>query len=31
MFPVLVDRRERHPDFSGLRITDLRELAGALA
>jgi putative hydrolase of the HAD superfamily len=31
MFPVLVDRRERHPDFSGLRITDLRDLAGALA
>ena len=26
MFPVLIDRRERHPDFAGARVTDLREL-----
>jgi len=26
MFPVLIDRRERHPDFSGTRVTDLRRL-----
>jgi putative hydrolase of the HAD superfamily len=31
MFPVLVDRRGRHPAFEGVRITDLRDLAGALA
>lgn len=28
--PVLVDRRGRHAEFRGLRITDLRELAPAL-
>lgn len=28
--PVLVDRRGRHADFRGLRITDLRELAPTL-
>jgi FMN phosphatase YigB (HAD superfamily) len=31
MFPVLVDRRGRHDAFAGVRITDLRELAGVLA
>jgi putative hydrolase of the HAD superfamily len=30
MTPVLIDRRGRHPAFTGLRITDLRQLAGAL-
>ena len=30
MFPVLIDRRERHPDHDGARITDLRELADLL-
>jgi putative hydrolase of the HAD superfamily len=31
MHPVLIDRRNRHPDFAGVRITDLRDLAGVLA
>jgi putative hydrolase of the HAD superfamily len=26
MFPVLVDRRERHASFAGTRVTDLRDL-----
>jgi putative hydrolase of the HAD superfamily len=26
MFPVLIDRRERHPGFEGSRVRDLREL-----
>jgi putative hydrolase of the HAD superfamily len=26
MFPVLIDRRERHPAFDGVRVTDLRDL-----
>ena len=30
MFPVLIDRRERHPDHAGTRITDLRELLALL-
>ena len=30
MFPVLIDRRERHPDHAGARITDLRDLVGVL-
>ncbi|HVF07614.1 MAG TPA: HAD-IA family hydrolase [Actinomycetota bacterium] len=30
MFPVLIDRRERHPDHAGARITDLRDLVGLL-
>ena len=30
MFPVLIDRRVRHPDHPGARITDLRELAALL-
>ena len=30
MTPVLIDRRERHPAFDGVRITDLRDLARAL-
>lgn len=30
MFPVLIDRRERHPDHAGVRITDLRDLLGVL-
>ncbi len=30
MTPVLIDRRGRHPTFTGVRITDLRQLAGAL-
>jgi putative hydrolase of the HAD superfamily len=30
MFPVLIDRRARHPDFAGARVTDLRELAPLL-
>jgi putative hydrolase of the HAD superfamily len=31
MHPVLIDRRNRHPDFDGDRITDLRDLATVLA
>jgi putative hydrolase of the HAD superfamily len=32
MFPVLIDRRNRHPDIEAVtRITDLRALQGALA
>jgi putative hydrolase of the HAD superfamily len=30
MFPVLIDRRERHPGHAGVRVTDLRALAGVL-
>jgi putative hydrolase of the HAD superfamily len=30
MFPVLIDRRDRHPDFTGVRVTDLRELPAVL-
>jgi putative hydrolase of the HAD superfamily len=30
MFPVLIDRRERHPDFTGPRVTDLRDLPALL-
>jgi putative hydrolase of the HAD superfamily len=30
MTPVLIDRRGRHPDAAGLRVTDLRELVPAL-
>ena len=30
MFPVLLDRRERHPSFTGVRIRRLSELAGVL-
>lgn len=30
MTPVLIDRRERHPDHAGLRITDLRQLRAVL-
>ena len=30
MFPVLIDRRERHPAHDGARITDLRALTGVL-
>lgn len=30
MFPVLIDRRERHPAHPGTRITDLRALTGVL-
>jgi putative hydrolase of the HAD superfamily len=30
MFPVLIDRRERHPSFAGIRIRRLSELAGVL-
>ena len=30
MFPVLIDRRERHPQHDGPRITDLRSLPGVL-
>ena len=30
MFPVLIDRRERHPSFAGVRIRGLSELAGVL-
>lgn len=26
MFPVLIDRRGRHPDHAGARVTDLRDL-----
>jgi putative hydrolase of the HAD superfamily len=31
MFPVLIDRRNRHPDHEGVRLTDLAQLAEALA
>jgi putative hydrolase of the HAD superfamily len=31
MTPVLIDRRERFPDATCIRIGDLRELAGAIA
>lgn len=31
MFPVLIDRRNRHPEHSGTRLTDLAQLAEALA
>jgi putative hydrolase of the HAD superfamily len=31
MHPVLIDRKGRHPDFEGVRVTDLRDLAGVLA
>jgi putative hydrolase of the HAD superfamily len=30
MFAVLIDRRERHGDFSGTRVTDLRDLPAVL-
>jgi putative hydrolase of the HAD superfamily len=30
MFPVLIDRRGRHPEHDGVRITDLRSLVDAL-
>jgi putative hydrolase of the HAD superfamily len=30
MFPVLIDRRERHTTFDGTRVTDLRDLAALL-
>jgi putative hydrolase of the HAD superfamily len=30
MFPVLIDRRERHAGFGGSRVTDLRELPALL-
>jgi putative hydrolase of the HAD superfamily len=30
MFPVLIDRRGRHPDFAGVRVADLRELPALL-
>ena len=30
MFPVLIDRRERHPSFAGVRIRRLTELADVL-
>ena len=30
MFPVLIDRRDRHPDFTGPRVGDLRELPALL-
>jgi putative hydrolase of the HAD superfamily len=30
MFPVLIDRRDRHRDFTGVRVTDLRELPAVL-
>jgi putative hydrolase of the HAD superfamily len=30
MFPVLIDRRERHPAFDGVRVTDLRDLIPVL-
>jgi putative hydrolase of the HAD superfamily len=31
MYAVLIDRRERHPDHPGPRVTDLRELTPLLA
>jgi putative hydrolase of the HAD superfamily len=30
MFPVLIDRRQRHADHAGARITDLADLPGVL-
>jgi len=30
MFPVLIDRRGRHPDFTGPRVSDLRQLPALL-
>lgn len=30
MFPVLIDRRGRHPDFDGACISDMRELSAIL-
>ena len=30
MFPVLIDRRERHPHHDGARVTDLRALTSVL-
>jgi putative hydrolase of the HAD superfamily len=30
MVPVLVDRRDRHPDVDAIRITSLEELPGAI-
>lgn len=30
MFPVLIDRRGRHPDHVGARVADLRDLPGVL-
>lgn len=30
MFPVLIDRRDRHPDFTGVRVIDLRALPAVL-
>ena len=30
MFPVLIDRRERHAGFDGTRVTDLRDLPALL-
>ena len=30
MFPVLIDRRGRHPDFPGPRVSDLRQLPALL-
>ena len=30
MFPVLIDRRGRHPDHIGARVTDLRDLPEAI-
>lgn len=30
MFPVLIDRRGRHPDHDGVRITDLHDLPSVL-
>ena len=30
MYPVLIDRRERHAEHPGVRITDLRDLVDAL-
>jgi putative hydrolase of the HAD superfamily len=30
MFPVLIDRRGRHPDFAGPLVRDLRELPALL-
>ena len=30
MFPVLIDRRDRHPDHAGARVTDLRDLPAVI-
>ena len=30
MFPVLIDRRGRHPEHVGVRVTDLRDLPEAI-